>query len=187
MMGMVRTLQWQIISRKHNAGGLIGLNTYLTQGSKKCISMGTRSGQQTPNGYPSLGSLQLSQDLIIFLPNLLERVHTTKWSSNQRYSLSYPPTTSHNCTSTSSGHRINWANVSLCLIYDGVKGIKCNDALSGIKLNGVGTEKSYVAPTISQPSSGKNHLRQSIIPTQYVYDIVLNKIHVMNTTSKRRH
>ena len=57
--------------------------------------MGTKSGQQTPNGYPSLGALQLSHDLIILPPNLLTRVRTTKWSSNLRYSLSYAPITSH--------------------------------------------------------------------------------------------
>ena len=52
-------------------------------------------------------------------------------------------------TSTSLGHRINEANVSLCLISDGVEEINCNGALFGIKLNGAGIKKSYVTPTIS--------------------------------------
>ena len=55
---------------------------YLTQGSNKCISMSTRSGQQTLNGYPRLDALQLSQDLIILPSDLLARVRSTKWSSN---------------------------------------------------------------------------------------------------------
>ena len=55
------------------------------------------------------------------------------------------------CTSTpkSSGHRINKANVSLCLTSDGAQGINYNDALSRIKLNGVETNKSDVTPIIS--------------------------------------